>query len=266
MLKSLRSLFRAAESAPTAALPAGTRAYALGDIHGRADLFTALIAAVEADDAARGPAETAVILLGDLVDRGPDSAGVIALARDWQTRRKVRILMGNHEEMFLDALENEEVLRHFLRYGGRETLLSYPIDAEAYTRAELAETRALALAAIPPQDLEFIRSFEDSIVLGDYLFVHAGIRPGVPLEDQRQSDLRWIRGTFLTHQDSFGPVVVHGHTIFDEPEVRHNRIGIDTGAYASGRLTALGLEGTARWTIEARDEDGQVRTVQGNMQ
>jgi serine/threonine protein phosphatase 1 len=265
MLKSLRSLFRAAESAPAAALPEGTRAYALGDIHGRADLFAALIAAIEADDAARGPATTTMILLGDLVDRGPDSAGVIALARDWHARRTVRILMGNHEEMFLEALESEEVLRHFLRYGGRETLLSYPIDAEAYTRAELAETRELALAAIPPEDLEFIRSFEDQVRLGDYLFVHAGIRPGVPLEDQRTGDLRWIRETFLSHAESFGPVVVHGHTIFAEPEVRANRIGIDTGAYTSGRLTALGLEGTARWTIEARDEAGAISITQGNL-
>jgi serine/threonine protein phosphatase 1 len=265
MLKSLRSLFRAAESAPTAALPAGTRAYALGDIHGRADLFAALIAAVEADDAERGPAETTMILLGDLVDRGPDSAGVIALARDWQARRPVRILMGNHEEMFLEALESDEVLRHFLRYGGRETLLSYPIDREAYGRAELAEARELALAAVPEADLAFIRSFEDRITLGGYLFVHAGIRPGVAIQDQRTSDLRWIRETFLTHQESFGPVVVHGHTIYGEPEVRANRIGIDTGAYASGRLTALGLEGTARWTIEARDEAGAISITQGNL-
>ena len=237
----------------------------MGDIHGRADLFAALIAAIEADDAARGAAETMVILLGDLVDRGPDSAGVVRLARDWQGRRPVRILMGNHEEMFLDALADDEVLRQFLRYGGRETLLSYPIDPAAYVRADLAEARQLALAAVPPEDIAFIRAFEDWVLLGDYLFVHAGIRPGVPLGEQRQSDLRWIRESFLAHPDSFGPVVVHGHTIFDEPAVRRNRIGIDTGAYASGRLTALGLEGTARWTIEAREQDGAVGITQGNM-
>jgi serine/threonine protein phosphatase 1 len=265
MLKSLRNLFSAPESAPTAALPAGTRAYAVGDIHGRADLFAALIAGIEADDAARGQAETTMVLLGDLVDRGPDSRGVIDLARDWQAQRNVRILMGNHEEMFLEALESEEVLRHFLRYGGRETLLSYPIDPEIYTRAELAETQALALAAIPGEDLDFIRSFEDQVRLGDYLFVHAGVRPGVALDEQRTGDLRWIRETFLTHPGSFGPVVVHGHTIYGEPEVRANRIGIDTGAYASGRLTALGLEGTARWTIEAREEAGAINTIQGNL-
>lgn len=265
MLKSLRTLFRAAEGAPAASLPDGTRAYAVGDIHGRADLFAALIEAIEADDAARGMAETIVILLGDLIDRGPDSAGVVRLARDWQSRRPVRILMGNHEEMFLDALADEEVLRHFLRYGGRETLLSYPIDPAAYVCADLAEARQLALAAIPAEDIAFIRAFEDWVLLGDYLFVHAGLRPDVPLEEQRQGDLRWIRETFLAHPDSFGPVVVHGHTIFDAPEIRRNRIGIDTGAYASGRLTALGLEGTARWTIEAHERDGTIRITQGNL-
>lgn len=262
MLKSLRNLLRPAESGSPAALPAGTRAYAVGDIHGRADLFGALIEAIERDDAARGSGQTTVILLGDLVDRGPESARVIDQAREWQQQRRVRILMGNHEEMFLDALESDEVLRHFLRYGGRETLLSYPIDPEAYHRAELAETRELARAAVPQADIDFIRSFEDSIQLGDYLFVHAGIRPEVPLEQQRTSDLRWIRETFLAHEQSYGPVVVHGHTIFDAPEVRANRIGIDTGAYASGRLTALGLEDTARWLISAQEKDGAIAVTQ----
>lgn len=265
MLKSLRSLLRAQKAAPPAALPPGKRAYAVGDIHGRADLFAALIEGIEADDAERGPAETIVILLGDLVDRGPDSAGVIVLARDWQSRRDVRILMGNHEEIFLDALESEEVMRHFLRFGGRETLLSYPVDPLAYGRADLAGVCELARAAIPQADLAFVRSFADRVRLGDYLFVHAGIRPGVPLDAQRLGDLRWIRETFLNHADSFGPVVVHGHTIYAEPEVRHNRIGIDTGAYASGRLTALGLEGTSRWTIEAREEAGAIRVAQGSI-
>ena len=262
MLKSLRTLFRSSEAAPQANLAAGLRAYAVGDVHGRADLFAALAAAIDADDLARSPADTTVILLGDLIDRGPDSAGVIRLARDWQSRRPVRILMGNHEEMFLDALESDEVLRHFLRYGGRETLLSYPIDPEAYIRADLSECRALARAAVPATDIAFISNFEDSIVLGDYLFVHAGIRPGVPLEQQKTSDLRWIRESFLSHGEDFGPVVIHGHTIYDEVDVRANRIGIDTGAYASGRLTALGLEGAMRWLIEAREEDGAVRVTQ----
>ncbi len=262
MMSLIRKLFRARRSGPSPAIPSGERVYAIGDIHGRSDLFAALIAAIDADDAARGPADTTVILLGDLVDRGPDSAGVIAFARGWQTRRRVRLLTGNHEEVFLDSFDKIEVLRHLLRYGGRETLLSYPIDLETYSRADLAETQELMRAAVPAEDVGFLQSFEDHVTIGDYLFVHAGIRPGVALEDQLLQDLRWIRQPFLDSAESFGPVVVHGHTISARAEIRHNRIGIDTGAYASGRLTALGLEGTTRWLIEASDNEGAIRAGQ----
>lgn len=262
MLSRLRTLFSPRPAAPGAALPAGTRAYAVGDIHGRADLFGALVAAIDADDAQRGAADTAMILLGDLIDRGPDSAGVVAQAREWQARRAVRILMGNHEEMLLSSLTKTEVLRHFLRYGGKETVLSYGVDEEAYYAADLAETQIMMLGAIPAKDIAFIRSFEDTIALGDYLFVHAGIMPEVPLDDQRTGDLRWIRQPFLDHPGNHGAIIVHGHTICERPEVRHNRIGIDTGAYESGVLTALGLEGESRWLVEARMKDGAIRVTQ----
>lgn len=257
MLRSLRSLFASRHGGPAPAIPAGQRVYAVGDVHGRNDLFASLIAAIEADDAGRGVAETTIVLLGDLVDRGPDSAAVVRAARELAARRKVRILMGNHEEMMLDALESPEVLKHFLRFGGRETLLSYPIEAEAYHRADLGTTWELMRAAVPAADSDFLRSFEDQVRIGDYLFVHAGIRPGVPLDRQVTADLRWIREPFLSHSGNFGPVVVHGHTIFDRPYMGRNRIGIDTGAWRTGRLTALGLEGTSRWLIEATaDEQG----------
>ena len=257
-LNRLRTLFGPAPSGPAPAIPPGERIYALGDVHGRLDLFEAAIAAIEADDTASRPAQTTVILLGDLIDRGPDSAGVIAAARAWSERRPVRILLGNHEEMLLRALDSDEVMRHFLRYGGRETVLSYLSEPDRYHRAELAEARALMVDAIPETDLDFIRSFDDSIRVGDYLFVHAGIDPDTPLEGQSGGDLRWIREPFLSHAGSFGPVVVHGHTITDRPHVRHNRIGIDTGAYRSGRLTALGLQGTQRWLIEVQDLGGTI--------
>ena len=259
MFSRLRQFFAAAPPLPVAAIPAGERVYAIGDIHGRSDLFAALIAAIDNDDVSRRPARTTVILLGDLIDRGPDSAGVIRLAREWQTRRAVRFLMGNHEEMFLGALEQEEVMRQFLRFGGREMLLSYPLDPMVYTRAELGEVAGLARGVIPAADIAFIRGFEDKIQVGDYLFVHAGIRPGIPLADQQQNDPRWIREAFLDHDESFGPVVVHGHTISDSAQIRHNRIGIDTGAYRSGQLTALGLEGTNRWLLTSAAHDGAVR-------
>jgi serine/threonine protein phosphatase 1 len=265
MLDSILQIFRrkpAAEPAgPRHALPPGQRVYAVGDIHGRLDLFTALVDAIEADDAARGPAETTIILLGDLVDRGPDSAGVIAAARALGQRRRLRMLSGNHEEMMLDGMENAEILRHFLRHGGRETLLSYPVDHATYRELTVEETRQLMPGLIPAEDLALLRGMEDMIVMGDYLFVHAGIRPGLPLAEQKPSDLRWIREPFLTSNEDLGWCVVHGHTITDEPVVRHNRIGIDTGAYMSGRLTALGIEGTSRWLIATAEGESGIDIV-----
>lgn len=260
MLKSLRRLFERPEIAPppTAAVPAGQRVYAVGDIHGRLDLFEALIEAIEADDAASGPAETTVILLGDLVDRGPDSAGVVARARAWQRQRSVRILAGNHEEMFLSSFEKADTLKHFLRFGGKETVLSYGIDPEAYVTASVEEVQEMMHRAVSAEERAYLESFEDMIAIGDYLFVHAGILPEVPFEEQKQRDLRWIREPFLSHAEPHGAVIVHGHTISEEPQDRGNRIGIDTGAYMSGRLTALVLEGTSRRYLEAVDSEGAV--------
>ena len=256
-----RRLFSSSSRWRPATLPAGQRVYAVGDIHGRLDLFEALAEAIEQDDADRGPANTTVILLGDLVDRGPDSAGVIAGARIWQQHRKVRILGGNHEEMFLECFTDCELLRHFLRFGGRETILSYPVEPATLHLADVAEVQEIMHRCVPDDDLAFIRGFEDSVIIGDYLFVHAGIRPGQAIERQQPRDLRWIREPFLSHEGSHGFVVVHGHTIADEPQVRDNRIGIDTGAYLSGRLTALGLEGQERWLIETRHREGSIDTV-----
>jgi serine/threonine protein phosphatase 1 len=236
----------------TARVPDGQRVYAVGDIHGCVDLFGDLISAIEADDRARGPSETTVILLGDLVDRGPDSRGVIDAARDWSQRRAVRILFGNHEEMFLKSLEDEGVLRQFIRFGGKETILSYGVTRDAYLEMTIEELQAAMAAHIPSEDLHFMRGFEDMIVIGDYVFVHAGIRPGVDLDSQAPADLRWIREPFLSHVLQDAVCVVHGHTITDAPDVRQGRIGIDTGAYASGRLTAIGLEGAERWFLEAQ--------------
>lgn len=258
----LRRLFPAADNAALPALPPGQRVYAVGDVHGCRTLFDALIAAIERDDAERGAAQTTIILLGDLIDRGPDSAGVLASARALADRRPVHLLMGNHEEMFLDSLESLDVLREFLRFGGRETVLSYGVGPAAYHAADLSETRALIDRHVPTEDIAFLRTFEDSITLGDYHFVHAGVRPGVPLDSQKAGDLHWIRGEFLAHDDGFGAVIVHGHTIFAKPQIKRGRIGIDTGAYSTGRLTALGLEGTGRWLMEAQDKDGAVTTAQ----
>lgn len=238
-------------------IPEGERVYAIGDIHGRLDLFEALVGAIDADDATLPNADTTVILLGDLVDRGPGSAGVIDLARTWQQRRKVRILAGNHEEMFLRSFKEAEMFRHFLRHGGRETILSYGVSRQEFAAASIAEAQALLNRVVPQQDRNFLESFEDMIAIGDYLFVHAGIDPRVALEQQEQHALRWIREPFLSHAGSHGLVVVHGHTIRDEPDDCGNRIGIDTGAFMSGRLTAVGLEGADRWFLTSEGPPGQ---------
>lgn len=255
MLKLLRTLLDyRTEPEVVPSIPDGQRVYAIGDIHGRYDLLCRMIARIEADEAGRPAAETTVILLGDLVDRGPDSAGVIATAREWAKRRNVRILAGNHEEMFLGSFERDETLRHFLRHGGRETLLSYPIEPEVYSRATLEELRAIMREVVPAEDVEFMMSMEDRIQIGDYVFVHAGVRPGVPLEEQKVSDLRWIRGEFIEGPETRNFAVVHGHTILETPHVSPLRISLDTGAYSSGLLSAIGLEGTARWLISVQGE------------
>ena len=245
-------------------MPEGQRWYVIGDVHGRRDLLEELAGAIEADDAAAAPAETSVVLLGDLVDRGPDSAGVIAFAREWQQRRRVRVLAGNHEEMFLESFEDTEMLRHFLRHGGRETVLSYGIDRPRYDALSLEELQDEMARIVPAADRDFLAAAEEWIEVGDYLLVHAGINPALPLEDQRRSDLLWIRNRFLDHPDAFSHVVVHGHTIFDGVEDTGTRIGIDTGAYRTGRLTALVLEGSARRIIQAVERDGAITIEHGD--
>jgi serine/threonine protein phosphatase 1 len=258
MFESFSKLFRPQPAMPLPTVPPGQRIYAIGDIHGRRDLFDALIESIEADDKGRDPAATTIVLLGDLVDRGPDSAGVIAAARALMAHRRVRILCGNHEEMFLRSFNELEVLRQFLRFGGRETILSYPLDLARWNAASLEDAQEIMSQAVPTDDLDFIRSFEDWIVIGDYCFVHAGILPGVAMAEQSQNDLRWIREPFLNHSGDHESVVVHGHTITETPEIRRNRIGIDTGAYSSGRLTALVLEGESRWLISTSLDNGVV--------
>jgi serine/threonine protein phosphatase 1 len=236
---------------PTWSVPAGMRIYAVGDVHGRLDLLRDLLAAIEADAAARPSAETHVIMLGDLIDRGPDSAGIVDFFLNTPPAfASIHQLMGNHEEMLLKLIDTptEELMAHFLRYGGRETFESYDVPQIMLDLPERYPASAL-LDHIPAAHRAFFRAMGDAIRVGDYLFVHAGIRPDVPLEEQSPSDVRWIRNPFLESAVDHGVIVVHGHTITATPELRANRIGIDTGAYASGTLTALGLEESHRWLI-----------------
>ncbi len=256
MLNKIRSMLARPTKLRPPTLPPGQRVYAVGDIHGRLDLFESLIEAIERDDAARGEAHCDVVLLGDLIDRGPASAGVVDRARRWTKERSVEIIQGNHEEMMLLGARKLEAFRSFLRYGGRETIISYGIDPQLAMDSEPEELQRMMLEAIPQDDFDFLEGFRKMVRHGDYLFVHAGIRPETPLDRQLGHDCRWIRDPFLSHDGDFGAFVVHGHTITDEPEVRPNRIGIDTGAFIHGALTAIGLEEDRRWFIQAR-EDGE---------
>lgn len=232
--------------------PRGRRAYAIGDVHGRLDLLDQLLAQIEQDIDCRPPRKNALVFLGDLMDRGPDSRGVIERLRHYRhDRLKPYFLAGNHEEVLLRLLEGERgILTSWLKYGGAQCLTSYGLDAgQLDLRNETAVISAIR-NVIPNSHIQFISSFSDTLRFGDYLFVHAGIRPGIDLELQSQSDLRWIRSPFLEDQSDHGMIVVHGHTISDDVEMEHNRIGIDTGAYRTGRLTALAVDGEERWLLD----------------
>ncbi|MPS69974.1 metallophosphoesterase [Novosphingobium aerophilum] len=258
MLAKIRNLLSRPAEVRLPHIPPGQRAYAVGDIHGRLDLFEQLIDAIERDNAGRDSSQSIVVLLGDLIDRGPASAGVIARARQWASKRRVEFIQGNHEEMLLVAARKLDAFRSFLKFGGRETILSYGLDPAFVMEAELEDLQRAMIEVIPQDDFDFIDSFQKMVRLGDYLFVHAGIRPDTPLEHQLGHDCRWIREPFLSHNGEFGAFIVHGHTITEEPEMRANRVGIDTGAYVHGRLTAIGLQGSERWFIQACENESGI--------
>ena len=170
-------------------------------------------------------------------------------------------MAGNHEEMFLQSFDDEDILRHFLKHGGRETILSYGLSVKKYNSLTLEEMFAKLPKLVPREDREFMEGFEEMIIAGDYLFAHAGINPKVPIEEQSRKDLLWIRERFLSHEGALPKVVVHGHTIFDSVLDCGNRIGIDTGAFRSGVLSALVLEDDTRRTIQAVDNGKSIAIV-----
>ncbi len=247
-----KRLFAKKEAEPRLwAVPEGERVYAIGDIHGRRDLLDMLLDRIDADNELRGPANTTFVFLGDLADRGPDSRGVIErLMQLEHSERRCIFLAGNHEELLIRVWEGERPMAAtFNRAGGRETLMSYGVTAETYDGWDLGAVTEATARLVPDEHIAFLKRFQDWHRIGDYLFVHAGIRPGVAIEDQDVTDLRWIRGEFVRSDVDHGVMVVHGHTITDEVDEQHNRIGIDTGAFASGMLTAIGVEGTERWYL-----------------
>lgn len=250
-------------------VPAGCRVYAIGDIHGRDDLLGDLLSRIEADIASRPSARNLLVFLGDLIDRGPASREVVERLINYRPDGvRLIFLAGNHEEVLLRILDGEVTLiADWLKFGGSECLQSYGLAAAKLKRMTPARAAEAIRSAIPTGHREFLNGFADTFRAGDYLFVHAGIRPGVSLDEQAQVDLRWIRQPFLSHRGDEGFVVVHGHTICERVEDLGNRIGIDTGAYRTGVLTALGIQNGERWFLQtgepsisaeiAAESDGQ---------
>jgi serine/threonine protein phosphatase 1 len=235
-------------------LPRGQLLYAIGDIHGRSDLLAKLLAEIEADALrCEGAGQRTLVFVGDYIDRGPDSSGVVELLLNGLPAGfDIHFLKGNHEAIMLDFLEDPSCLGQWLANGAEATFRSYGMDVGtlARERARPETWREVFIAALPARHRAFFESLELMVPIGDYLFVHAGVRPGVPLEAQKPQDLIWIRGEFLRATDDFGKVVVHGHTPTTVPDVRANRIGIDTGAVFTGRLTALRLQDGSRGFLQ----------------
>ena len=230
--------------------PPDTVIYAIGDIHGRLDLLAALHERIAADARRRVAARKLLVYLGDYVSRGADSRGVVARVQEWQPPGFEPVwLRGNHEDLLLRFLGGEnDAGRHWFDYDGLDTLADYGVaiaDRGARDDASVITLRERFATALPREDLAFFSSLRVSHRAGDYCFVHGGVRPGVPLAQQRDHDCMWIRRSFLDSDLEHGAMIVHGHSISTQPEVRHNRIGIDTGAYRSGVLTCLVLDGNS---------------------
>lgn len=253
-MKSFWNQFRRKKGVPTRewALPEGVIAYAIGDIHGRFDLLLPLIAKIEADLAyADGVQEAYLIPLGDYVDRGFQSREVIDYFAGF-THPKLKLvpIVGNHELMMMDFLRDPSTGPRWFAVGGRAACQSYGVPVPIETSPSvLADVAAALKAAIPAKHFDFLLGLELEFRLGDYYFVHAGLRPGVPFENQKVTDKLMIRDAFTHGDHDFGMCVVHGHTGVNEVTMEAGRIAVDTGAFATGNLSAVGLMGCDRWVV-----------------
>jgi len=233
-------------------LPAGLRLYAIGDIHGCLDLLRTLVEKIDRDSQ-NANVTVRKIFLGDYIDRGLHSREIIDYLLEWRKHEKESpiFLLGNHEQVMRAILleRDKDLLDSWLSFGGRETLMSYGIKPFVLGVDPDKIIKEL-VAKVPQAHLDFLTNLQPSASFGDYFFCHAGVRPGIELDKQREDDMVWIRQEFLGYSGSFGKTVVHGHSIRLKAEFKSNRIGIDTGAYATGRLTSLALEGTRKWIIQ----------------
>jgi serine/threonine protein phosphatase 1 len=232
-------------------LAAGQRIYAIGDIHGRLDLLNKLLSRIDTDIAIRPAEQLTYVFLGDYIDRGPCSRGTIDRLIEHAAATESVFLKGNHELIALKCLSEPDLVDQWLRLGGLQTLISYGVPAEIFaSRKQIVELQAAFHCALPPAHFRFFRDLQTSFDCGDFFFAHAGVRPNVELSRQRESDLLWIREEFLLSNKDFGKIIVHGHTPTFEVEIWPNRINIDTGAYATGRLTCLVVDDSSLSVID----------------
>jgi len=232
-------------------VPAGRRVYAVGDIHGHSEKLRRVLGKI-LSEAEAWKGKTDIVFVGDYVDRGPDSRGVIDLLLGLPETVTAHFIRGNHEQALLDFLDDPFDYPAWQRFGADETLLSYGVPPPAPSKiSDVREARNRFAAALPVHHRQFFASLVPSVTIGDYHFVHAGVRPGVPLARQTDHDLMWIREEFLLSDEKHGKIIVHGHTPYPEPVQRPNRIGVDTGVYITGRLTALCLERDRRRFLQS---------------
>jgi serine/threonine protein phosphatase 1 len=220
-------------------LPDGIRIYAISDI----DLLQQMFTVIDRDLVTIGSMRAIHVFLGDYIDRGPESCRTIDLLIERGRKHESVFLKGNHEAFLCDTLKNPSQLQNWKQYGGLQTLTSYGLRPLLNPNsAEQSELMKQLAQAIPPHQRRFFNSLRLRFVCGDFFFVHAGVRPGVPLASQQEHDLLWIRDEFLASEERFEKYIVHGHTPVREPEIRFNRANIDTGAYTTGNLTLLTLQ------------------------
>lgn len=228
-----------------AKMPDDIRIYAVGDIHGRPDLLEELLNGIDIDCRQRPTRRSITVFIGDYIDRGPHSRDVLKLLLQWRQNNDAVFLRGNHETFLPEFLADSRTWDKWRLCGGVETLLSYglqpPVNPDRHEQVRLADELK---DAIPVEHLNFLGSLRVSYEVGDFVFVHAGLRPGVPIHQQNERDLLWIREEFLTYEKPFEKYVVHGHTPVRAPDLRFNRINIDTGAFATGHLTCIAIEGS----------------------
>jgi len=227
-------------------LPEGVRIYAISDIHGCADLLAQRFAAIDADLARSRSLRAIHVFLGDYIDRGTESRRTLDLLIERSKSHQTVFLKGNHEAYLMKALDDPTIFQDWCKYGSLQTLISYGLTPSLNPDlAEQVELMRQLKMALPEAHKRFLKRLRLTFNCGDFFFVHAGVRPGIRLSRQREADLLWIRDAFLESEENFGKYIVHGHTPVREPDIRPNRVNIDTGAYATGNLTLLTVQGSS---------------------